>query len=283
VRLEALQQFLQSVVVHPGSTADALKDPRTKTLLAGRGIESVLLPSPTLTPAQRVAIYQEMYPMRMRDALSSDYPAIEHFLGDRFWDFVVAYTKAHPSMRYTLNRLGDHVPAFIARQRTFGPRPFLFDLAKLELAITEAFDADESALLKARDLETYPPSKLARSRLLMVPSLRLVALDWNAGAYLDTLRDDDHRHPKPKQSRSFVAIVRRNYSVYRLSVSEPAFHVLTDLRDGLRIEEVVRRALARKGPRKAAAADFASWFKNWTSEGFFAGITTIRKKSTTRT
>ena len=61
-------------------------------------IESVLLPSKTLSAAQRIAIYQEMYPMRMRDALAADYPGIEHFLGHRFWNFVAAYAKVHPSM-----------------------------------------------------------------------------------------------------------------------------------------------------------------------------------------
>jgi hypothetical protein len=279
VRLENLQRWLQSVVVHHGTTEEALKSPAATRLLRPKDIGKVLLPSKTLTAPQRIAVYQEMYPMRMRDALSSDYPGIEHFLGDRFWDFVVAYTKVHPSMGYTLNRLGDHVPRFIAAQRKFGPSGFLTDLAKLELAITEAFDEAESPLLKADDLAAFPQNRLAKSRLVTTPSLRLVTLDWNADAYLDTLRDDDHRHPQPKRSKSWVAVVRRNYSVYRLPVSQAAFEVLTDIRSGRSIADVVERSLLRRGPKRAAPEDFANWFRSWTSEGFFSALAPAKRRN----
>ncbi len=167
---------MQAVVVHPGTTAEALRSRGAALHLKPTRLASVLLPSRTLSPAQRIAIYQEMYPLRMRDALASDYPGLEHFLGAKFWDFVTAYTNAHPSMGYTLNRLGDHVPSFLGRQTRLKPRAFLKDLARLELAITEAFDSKEASVLQAKDLEAMPPAQLGRSRLLTVPSLRLVEL-----------------------------------------------------------------------------------------------------------
>ena len=101
-----------------------------------------------------------MYPLRMYDALAADYPGLEHFLGERFRDFVVAYTAAHPSKGYTLNRLGDRVPAFLAQQRRFSPRSFLVDLARLELALTEAFDEREAPPLDVSAFEAIPQSKL---------------------------------------------------------------------------------------------------------------------------
>ena len=130
MKLAHLQKWIQAVVVHPGTTAEALRSSGASTLLPSRRIGSVLLPSPTLSPADRIGVYQSMYPMRMRDALAADYPGLEHFLGDRFEEFVAAYTAAHPSRGYTLNRLGDAVPAFLTRQRKIGPRPFLVDLAR---------------------------------------------------------------------------------------------------------------------------------------------------------
>ena len=260
---------MQAVVVHPGTTSEALRSVASRGLLRS-GIESVLLPSKTLTPAERIAIYQEMYPMRMRDALASDYPGIEHFLGDRFWDFVLAYTAKHPSMRYTLNRLGDHVPRFLARQRTFGPRAFLVDLARLELAITEAFDADERTALSLADLESIPADRLPQTILVPVPTLRLLSLEWNAGAYLDTVRDENHNHPKPRRARAFVTIVRRNYSVYRNEISESAYLVLKDLVAGKAIGQAVRRGLGRRGRSRAKPDEFGRWFQSWVSEGFFS-------------
>ena len=276
MRLASLQRWMQAVVVHPGTTDEALRSKAATVHLNAGRLETVLLPSPTLTAAQRIAIYQEMYPLRMRDALSSDYPGLEHFLGDRFWDFVTAYTKAHPSMGYTLNRLGDHVPAFLARQKTLKPQGFLADLARLELAITESFDASHEEPMRAAEFEACPKETLAKSVLQTSPSLRLVSLGWNAGAYLDTLRDDDHRHPKPRRATSLLAVVRRDYSVFRFDLTPPAFAVLSDLQSGHTVGHVVERGMARRQPRRAAAEDFGNWFRDWAAQGVFTGIRRAR-------
>ena len=42
----------------------------------------MILPSRTLQPEERLAIYQGMYLLRMEEALETDYPALKHFLGD---------------------------------------------------------------------------------------------------------------------------------------------------------------------------------------------------------
>jgi hypothetical protein len=279
MRLASLQRWMQAVVVHPGTTEQALRSRDAATHLKPARLESVLLPSKTLSAAQRIAIYQEMYPLRMRDALAADYPGLEHFLGNRFWDFVAAYTAAHPSRGYTLNRLGDHVPAFLGRQGTFRHRAFLKDLARLELAITESFDSPEAPTLRAEDIEGMAPARLGQSRLVTAPSLRLVDLEWNAGDYLDTLRDENHDHPKPRRSGTFVAVVRRDYSVYRFPLSEAAFYVLSDLQQGRSIAAVVERAMRRRGPRRAGAEDFLGWFRFWTAERFFSAIRGRRAKT----
>ncbi|MBK5256630.1 MAG: putative DNA-binding domain-containing protein [Vicinamibacteria bacterium] len=263
---------MQAVVVHAGDTAQALRSPAASRHLPARKIGDVLLPSPTLSPKERIAVYQQMYPLRMHDALAADYPGLEHFLGHHFQDFVMAYTKAHPSRRYTLNRLGDHVPAFLARQRRFSPRPFLLDLARLELALTEAFDEQESPTLKAETFEAIPPAQIEKIRLQTVPSVRLVALSWNAEAYLDSVQDENHNHPKPSKQASFVLAFRRSYALYRLNVSAAAFAVLEDVVAGKPIGDVVRRSLARRGSKRASVEDFSRWFRQWTAEGVFAGV-----------
>ena len=272
MRLGSLQKWMQAVVVHPGTTTAALRSPAAKRLLPAKNIERVLLPSPTLSPAERIGVYQEMYPLRMHDALAADYPGLEHFLGERFHSFVVAYTAAHPSKGYTLNRLGDHVPGFLARQRRFAPRPFLVDLARLELALTEGFDERELAPIDAAAIESIPQARLARSGLVTVPSLRLVEVEWNVDAYLDSLRDDRHDHPKPRRQHAFILVFRRKYSIYRLPVSAAAFEVIKDIAAGRSLSLVVQRSLSRRGNRKASPDDFARWFRHWTSEGIFAGV-----------
>ena len=64
MRLTHLQKWMQAVVVHPGTTDQALRSPAAQRLLSARKISTVLLASSSLTPAERIAIYQEMYPLR---------------------------------------------------------------------------------------------------------------------------------------------------------------------------------------------------------------------------
>src|SRR5207248_8962330 len=101
----------------------ALASPRARAALKGTALEEVILPSRSLRPAERVAIYQGMYLLRMEEALVSDYPALKHLLGDqRFAALVRDYVAAFPSVSYTLNRLGDHFPEFVAKWKG-APRP----------------------------------------------------------------------------------------------------------------------------------------------------------------
>src|SRR5512146_390222 len=95
--LGGLQRWMQSVIVHPGSVDEAVASPEAASLVAPGRLADVLLPSATLTPGERIGIYHGMYPLRMAEALESDYPALAHFLGERRWaDLVRDYVEGHP-------------------------------------------------------------------------------------------------------------------------------------------------------------------------------------------
>jgi hypothetical protein len=257
---------MQGLVVHHGPLPD------------GSVGSDVILPSPTLTPTERVEIYQGMYPLRMQEAIETDYPGVAHFLGaEGFAELVSAYTEVHPSTSYTLNRLGDHLPGFIAERRSLRHRPFLTDLARLELAMTEAFDAEESPVLGEAGLAALDPERLAFARLSVVASLRLVEVRYNVDDYLTSVREAEdggpHSHPKPKLTPTSIAVFRRNYGVCRLPVSPAAYSVLEDLKAGRgTVGEIVTAALKRRGKRAASPDDFSRWFRSWTSEGMLSTL-----------
>ena len=80
--LDRLQRWMQAVVVHPGDVETALQSPSARREIARADVDAVILPSRTLTPAERVGVYHDMYLLRMEEALATDYPGLEHFLGD---------------------------------------------------------------------------------------------------------------------------------------------------------------------------------------------------------
>ncbi|HEX9203737.1 MAG TPA: DNA-binding domain-containing protein, partial [Vicinamibacteria bacterium] len=156
VPLDRLQRWMLGLVVHPGPVEEALRVAEAE-VPAGR-IGDVVLPSKTLTAAERVGIYHGMYPLRMTEALQSDYPALAHYLGDdSFRDLVHGYVQAFPSRTYTLNRLGDHLPEYVKTAPGVRRPAFCHDLARLELAVSEVFDAPETPPLSEKAIAAVSP------------------------------------------------------------------------------------------------------------------------------
>ena len=226
-RLRRLQRFVQAVIVHPGETrrAAALAARRE---LKGRPPESALRPSRTLSAVERIGIYQGMYLLRMHDALAADFPGLKRALGDAFRSFVRKYVQAFPSTSYTLNRLGDHVPEFLARTGRWPHRAFLRDLARLELTVTEVFDAFEA------DSPGRPRPTAAGPGTTFRPAatLRLLTLGHPAGAYLDAVRADRSPRRPPRRRTAHFALFRRGFEVRRLDLAHGDFELLRRLAAG---------------------------------------------------
>ena len=270
--LGGLQRWMQAVIVHPRRTGQALASPEAASLVPPEKLSDVVLPSATLNPADRVGIYHDMYLARMEEALETDYPGLAHFLGPRRWRRLVRdYVEAHPSRSYTLNVLGGELAEYVSRAPRISHAGFCRDLARLEWAITEAFDAPETPTLTEENLAAVPPDAWERARLVPTAAFRLLALDYNAGLYLDSLRGDDHDHPLPRRRPSWVAVCRRDYAVYRVPLTRPAFRLLSGLAEGLTVGEAVEECLRRSRPRPSGDQVFA-WFREWARAAAFRGV-----------
>jgi hypothetical protein len=267
-----MQRWMQEVVVHPGRIEEAVASAAAQAALRGATIADVILPSRSLEPADRVGIYQGMYLARMEDALESDYPALKHFVGDGWHDLVRDYVQERPSVSYTLNRLGDHMPEFVAKWRGTRRPAVCHDLARLELAITEVFDAPETEPLADAEIAAVPAESWERARLAPIEAFRLLALRYPVNAYLQSIRDEDHAHPALGRKDTYVAVYRRNYAVYRHDLSQAAHDLLADLVAGKPLGQAVAAALARGGRRAPTTDQFFRWFREWASGGVFRSV-----------
>ena len=270
--LGRLQRWMQAVIVHPGTVEQGVHASGARRLVPGSRVGDLVRPSWSLRPVERIGIYHGMYRLRMVDALGTDYPALRHFLGEEtFRDLVRAYVGAHPSRSYTLNRLGDHLPGFIRRWGGRVPaRAFCHDLARLELAVSDVFDGEETASLTDADVRTVPPEAWERAILRPVAAFQRLTLGTNAAAYLETVREDRHEHPRPRRQRSWVAVYRRRFAVYHLSLSRAADELLGDLTAGTPLGKALARAIrVRRPPREQ---DLFRWFRDWVSEGLFRSV-----------
>lgn len=272
VALPRLQRWMQNVIVHPGTEEEAVAAPEAAEVPVER-LGEILLPSKTLTPTQRVGVYHGMYLLRMREALVADYEALEHFLGEEaFSELVRGFVQQHPSRSYSLNRLGTHLPDFV-RNAPGLPRPeFCHDLARLEWAVSEVFDAPETPPLTEAAIAAVPAEGWERARLRPIAAFRLLAFRYPVNAYLQTVRDDDHDHPKARLKDTWVAVYRRDYAVYRRDLTRVAHDLLADLVAGKTLGEALAAALRRGGRRAPSQTELFRWFREWVAGGVFQAV-----------
>ena len=269
--LERLQRWMQEVVVHPGTVEQAIASPEAEREIPSERLAEVVLPSHSMTPAERVGVYHGMYLMRMEEALAVDYPVIRYFLGDEtFADLVAEYVQQYPSQSYTLNRLGDHFPQFFADRPDWPQSAFLHDLARLELAMTEVFDEQETPVLDGEELAAVPPEAREDAHLRPIAALRLLQFRYSVIPHLEAYHKD-RPSPTPRRRATWVAVYRRDYSVLRLELNRAEHDLLGALVDGRSLGEALATAAAAQKSARQQARVFR-WFRTWIGEGLFAGI-----------
>lgn len=268
--LDRLQRWMQGVVVHPGSIDEALASPLAMAETASAS--EVVLASKTLTPEERIEIYQGMYLLRMADALASDYPALKHFLGEHgFFELVRDYVQVYPSRSYTLNRLGEHMPEYLRNARGRKHQEFLTDLARLELAVAEVFDAAQVEPLSESQIGAVRLEEWERAVLRAVPALRLLSLRYNANDYAQAVKETK-RAPKPRLKETWVAVYRRDYAVWRQALPRAAHDLLSDLVAGVSVGQAIQAASKRDPRRRPREEQLFRWFRDWVAGGIFASV-----------
>jgi hypothetical protein len=225
-----------------------------------------ILPSKALQPEQRLDIYRDMYEARLYQALATDYPAVLDLLGERaFARLVHLYLGAHPSRSYTLNRLGDRLPEFIANELTgVSKRPFLHDLARYELAQTMVFDEQETASLAPGQIAAVPSEAWAQARIRTIAALRLLELGYPVHRYARAAAQRK-RSPKILRKQSWVAVYRVQYAVGTLELTAQSYKLLSAIAAGSPLSDALAGI-------RASESTIGKWFREWAAAGLFAAI-----------
>ena len=113
----------------------------------------------------RIGVYADAYFLRLRDVLREDFPRVAALVGPEQFDEVVkGYLEAFPSRWPSVRHLGHALSEFL-RHRTDTPK-CLADLAELEWARIEVFDAPDAECVDDRGLYLRSRRCLAGSALL---------------------------------------------------------------------------------------------------------------------
>lgn len=220
-----------------------------------------------------MGIYADAYLARLVEALAEDFPAVSRLLGRRgFHAMCRGYLQRFPSRSRSLNPLGRGLPEVLS------DRPAARDLARVEVAMGEVFDAEAAEPLRPSDFAKMAPATLAGARLKFVPAFRLLELAHAANPYIDAVRQGRETSPRLKRVRSWMAVYRKEFQVWRVDLKESAHAALSALHRGRTVSQAVAAA-ARfwTGTPEGLQAQIRRWFGEWVSEGFFLRVGRVRR------
>jgi len=144
------------------------------------------------------------------------------------------------------------------------------DLARLELLVTEAFDAHESPAWPADEIARVPEEAWPSALLVPSAALRVAAFAYPVNAYLQSVKNDEHDHPATDRRPTWIAVYRKSYEVWRLDLSKPAHGFLAALARGRPFGKAV--AQASRGLQGSAGEQLFRWLRDWVAEGLFQGV-----------
>ncbi len=271
--LAGLQSWMQAVLVHPEGAEAGLRAPEARRFVAPEDAPALIRGRGGLDAAERLQIYAGMYPLRMRDALRSDYPALAELLGEQgFGKLVADYVAVHPSRSFTLARLGDHLPEFLAGWGSPRRRGLLGDVARLEHAGARVFDAEETVPMDAETLQAIPAAEWPHVRLRPAAAFRLVRVRPGAVDVLDAVLEGNPVPRRAGRGRVEVAYYRRDFVVLRRAMGPFDGNLLASLAAGETVGSALERAGEAFPGRLPSGETLSGWFAEWTRAGFFSAL-----------
>lgn len=273
IPLDTLQRWMQSVIEFNGNDADAWRSDQAQKEIPYEEAYLNVLPSKTLSPVERIAIYRRMFVLRMVDSMAIDYPGVLHFFGeDIFRDIVMEYVGKYPSHSYTLNHLGRHFPRFI-KESSLDQKEFLYDLSRLELAITENMDAPESPLLQRNDLVSMKPEEWEHASLLPISALELMEFDYPAAEYLRAVIDEESTPSHIKEEKNWVVVYRKNYTTWFKQLMHEEYVLLQELCKGTPLTKSFDILIEQFPDKQSELTQYVfDWFSDWVGRGMFSQI-----------
>jgi len=284
--LAQLQREMAAAVMQPLTPDENMRTTAPDGRPMAEVAESFIAPNSRLTAFERLEIYNRQYWYRVLGALAEDFPALRAVIGGRRFEALsIAYLAEHPSRSFTLRNLGSKLPAWLAAhpEHTGRRHRLAVDMAKIEWAFVEAFDAAELAPLTQRQIAALQ----ADSRLALQPFLQLIALQYPADDLVLELHAGEKRQtseagvaqednsgaqaavPKLRPRPTWLAAHRVDLSVYYRRIGREEFQTLIALRSGSPLGEALEAGFAgSRIPERLRAERVHEWFGNWAELGW---------------
>jgi hypothetical protein len=234
-------------------------------LRGANGIGSEIIGDARAAVTARLGVYGSAYVARLVEVLGETFPAVRSALGATLFERSLSdFVRRHPSRFRSARAYGEELAPWLAANLA-GPRARgAFDLARLEWAMAEAFDAADAVVLGPSGLSAIDPSDWPRLQFIFSPTVQRLNLTTNAVAWW---RFACAAHARPGRWRGTCSqhwlVWRADLAVFYRRLSQAEAQALDAARAGSCFGELC----ARLSPGQAARL-----LHDWLSAGLIVKI-----------
>jgi hypothetical protein len=243
-------------------------------ILAGEDtVLAEILDSPQEQRETLFGVYRHAYGARLVEAMRSEHQLLHAYLGDAAFDEIArAYIASHPSQHANLRWFSTALPDFLRSTEPYSDYPAIGELAALEKALNDAFDAQDCELLGLAGMAGFAPERWNDLRFRPHPSAVRLDLSTNASAIWLALKSGE----TPPEAGALGEPCR--LLIWRQDVT-PMFRELT-CQEAMMWDEaaggmpfgVLCSMLATYDDPDGAATRGAGYLHGWITAGLLAGV-----------
>ncbi len=217
---------------------------------------------------KRFDVYRNNIRSSLVEALKQTFPVIERVVGpDYFKALAIAFLENNLPVRATLIGFGDGFPEFLDSVEGLHSLPYIADVARLEHAWLNAYNAADVRPLTGGDLASVPSERLQSLSLRPHPSLTLLSCELPVHEIWQKNRDGDTSPIRLQPVREHLLIFRPRIDVIVTSIQagEMAFLEACEARKTL-------EAAYEAGLESNPAFDLAEALAGFVAQGLFASF-----------
>ena len=234
-----------------------------------------LVDSPRENRARLFRVYQDAYRLRLLDVARSDFPVTLEFLGRAAFDeMATAYIAAHPSREANLRWFARALPDFLAATAPWSTMTALADLAAIERALYDVFDAADGTRLVLADLQSLAPEDWPGVVFSPHPATRRIRVFSNARDIWKALSSSEGAAAAPEpvelaETQQLVFYRPELVSTFRAMPAEEAM-MWDEMCAGLDFAGLCEM-VATFGGETDAPLRAAAYLQGWIAAGMLAG------------
>lgn len=218
-----------------------------------------------------LGVYRNAYVLRLIEFLANDYEKLHALLGDAQFDTMArAYIAATPSHTPNARWYGKKLPAFLKRTAPYASTALIADLARLECALNDAFDATDGKVLPLEELASIAPEGWPALSFAPHPSVARIDHSTNAADVWRALHAEQTPPDELRLKDPARIVVYRSNGMATFRVLAPDEAMMWDEAANGVAFSVLCEMLAAFAGEDEAAAHAAGYLKGWIDAGMLA-------------